>query len=526
MSETTAAPSQGRVSVDLALLAILALALLFRLYRIDTPLVDGHSWRQVTNADIARHFAQTTWNPLMPEVSWGGRNGVVGMEFPLLHYIIGLAWRIGGESERIARLITVAFSMASVGLIYALGCRLFSVAVGRGAAFLLAIAPSTVFFGRSVLSDTPMVTFSIAALLAWQRWLTTPSTGRLVSATLCTALAGLVKLPGVIIGLPIAVLAWRHRGPSMLRDRGVWIGGVMSVALIVAWYWHADAIAARTGLTQAVLRPSGVYGPEVGLDLSAYATVSHWSTAERLSAPGFYREMTDRFWSLHLTALGFAGALIGWWMARGQRHAIVLDAWLLSGVILLLASAEGQYAHQFHQLPLIPPLALYFGVAAAPLFDGSRVPGRSLRAVGIALCLAIVAVMAFRSSSVILQLYREDNLQLQFPYIGSEIRAHTEAGALLVSVDYETAGTNSPMLLFYAHRKGWSFDVHAVTAEVVERLRSRFGARYFVTMRWTPIERRKPELAKYLSGFKPMPLAGASSQMRMFDLGSPIGTPP
>jgi 4-amino-4-deoxy-L-arabinose transferase-like glycosyltransferase len=524
MSETPDPPSKGRIDVDVVLLGILALAILFRLYRIDVPLVDGHSWRQLTNADIARHFAESTWNLFTPQVSWGGRNGVVGMEFPLLHYVIGLAWRWFGESEMHARLITALFSTASVILIYLLGRDLFSVPVGRGAAFLMAVAPSTVYFGRSVLSDTPMVTFSIAALLAWHHMLSTPTRARLITATVCTALAGLVKLPAVIIGLPILALIWTHRGRALLRDRDVWIGGLVSVGLIAAWYWYADHIAETTGLTQAIFRPSGRYGPELGLSEDAYATVSHWTTFTRLRDPGFYREMLDRFWGLHLTSLGFAGAVIGWWLVRGERYTLVLDAWLVAGLLLLFGSAEGQYWHQFHQLPIIPPLTLFFGIAVAPLFSASRVPAWSFRAIGVAACLAVVAILAFRSSGVLQQLYRTDNLQMQFVRIGEEIRAATHPNDMLVTVDYDVGGTNSPMLLFYAHRQGWSFDVHAIDRAVVERLHDRFGARYFVTFQWTPLTETKPDLGQYLRGFKSIFLQTGNSQVRMFDLDQPAGT--
>ena len=43
---------------DWVLVAILALACAFRAYRIDVPFVDAHSWRQVTNADIARLWVE------------------------------------------------------------------------------------------------------------------------------------------------------------------------------------------------------------------------------------------------------------------------------------------------------------------------------------------------------------------------------------------------------------------------------------------------------------------------------------
>ena len=143
------ATGRKAASLDLALLAILLVALGLRLWYITTPLIDAHSWRQVTNADIARHFAEDSLDILRPEVSWGGRDGVVGMEFPLLHWLTGIVWRVTGESSVVARLVTTLFSLAGVVSIFGLGARLFGRPAGLGAAWLMAVSPSIAFFGRS-----------------------------------------------------------------------------------------------------------------------------------------------------------------------------------------------------------------------------------------------------------------------------------------------------------------------------------------------------------------------------------------
>ena len=44
--------------IDLPLVGVLLTAMAFRLWHLDVPLIDAHSWRQITNADIARHFAE------------------------------------------------------------------------------------------------------------------------------------------------------------------------------------------------------------------------------------------------------------------------------------------------------------------------------------------------------------------------------------------------------------------------------------------------------------------------------------
>ena len=198
---------------DLILWAILALALLLRLYRLDAPYVDAHSWRQVTNADIARLWIERPLNIFYPYVSWGGRDGYVGSEFPLLQAMAAVAWRVVGHSEPVGRLVSVAFSVVSVWWMYLLGTRLFGRPAGRGAALLLAFSPSYVYFGRTLLSDVPMMCFSIGAVLAYTKYFFDGErrTDVLMGAS-CLALAGLVKIPAVLILGPVIWIAWlAHR---------------------------------------------------------------------------------------------------------------------------------------------------------------------------------------------------------------------------------------------------------------------------------------------------------------------------
>ncbi|MBI2051881.1 glycosyl transferase, partial [Candidatus Roizmanbacteria bacterium] len=46
----------------LILFAILLVALLFRWYKIDTPLADLHSWRQADTAAVSRNFVRESFN--------------------------------------------------------------------------------------------------------------------------------------------------------------------------------------------------------------------------------------------------------------------------------------------------------------------------------------------------------------------------------------------------------------------------------------------------------------------------------
>jgi hypothetical protein len=75
----------------------------------------------------------------------------------------------------------------------------------------------------------------------------------------------------------------------------------------------------------------------------------------------------------------------------------------------------------------------------------------------------------------------------------------------------------SPILLYFAHVKGWSFDPGDVRPEVVENLRG-LGARYFVSTRWSEVKRTRPDAAAFLERYREVPLPGAPADTLMFDL--------
>lgn len=530
--------------VDPALIAILLLATAFRLYRIDAPYVDAHSWRQVTNADIARLWTEQPINIFFPPVSWGGPDGYVGLEFPLLQALTAVVWRVTGWDEPIGRLVPVAISLLSLWLMYLLGTRLFGRPAGRAAAFVLAFSPAYVYFSRTLLSDVPMVCFSIGAMLGYAMYFfpsrpddadppspadaRTDVTGRKRHAVLGAAflaLAGLVKVPAILVLGPIVWAAWLSRRWRLLHD-GWFLGGVTAaLGLIALWYLHADRIYLETGLTQAIFRPSGTYSGELAAFSGHFTTISHWTVWPDAAIGRKLSVIFERFWDIHLTRLGFVLAVLGALFVWRPRRTIV-DVWMLAALSLLAVSIEGQFNHEFHQLPLLPPLALYVGLAAAPLFDGARLAGwiripalRIAALVIAALLWSGAAYWSFADSPIFAALYRPNHMNTGLIDAGQAIEHATPKGALIVTVEYDRFGTNSPMLLYYSHRRGWSFDATSIRPITIEYLRETRGACYFATSHWSLLEAIQRDTAAYALRLPEIPLPGVHGDYRLFDLG-------
>lgn len=509
---------------DPVLWLVLALALAFRLVYVTTPLIDGHSWRQITNADIARNLAQGSFDLLHPPVNWGGRDGYTGMEFPLFHALVALLYRVFGEAEIWARLTSIVFSVATVVGIFRLGERLFDRPTARGAAFLMAASPSAAFFGRTFLSDTPMLCFSVWAVWAWVRYFDEDRPRHAVVAAVVTALAWLVKIPAILILAPIAVAGWLASGWRVAADRRV-VAGLAGAFLCTAlWYWQAERIYEQTGLTQSIWHPSGTYAAEVFTAARQGSGVSHWGSIGRLTQFDFYAELVDRTVALHLTPVGFWLAAVGTLVSVRLPRRRILDAWLAAVLAFVLATAEGQYWHEFHQLPLVPVAALYFGLATRWLFDGARlaeVTGARWAIPGVAVALGSCAAFSFYDSGVIASLFRPDRLDYDSVRLGRSMERLIGNDELVITNQYEINGNNSPILLYHARRRGWSFDVRSLTPQLIERLRTRFDAHFFVTADWVLLRQVSPSTADFLAAYVELPLSDAPSEAKLFDLRTP-----
>jgi hypothetical protein len=503
------------------LLLILVFAAGLRLIYIDQPLLDAHRWRQVDTAFIARAFYEGGLNPLKPEVNWGGAHGYVESEFPLLPAIVAIIYRVFGPGETWGRLVVAVFGVGVVGLTYLLARMLLGRPGGLAAAMLVAVSPSAVFYGRAFMPDTLMVFFSLATLIAFIRYGESGSAAALLTASITLALAILVKLPGVIVLAPIACALWKAKRHRALADRWLLAALFVPCAVAVAWYLHARGIYLQTGLTFGVTGTTKTYSLDVGPGPWPTA-FSKWSSVELLTDSRFYSTLFGRLYSLHLTPPGVALSLIGLLVWRRHPSRGVADGWLLAMLAFVLAAGFGHMGHDYYQLPIVPIAALYFAAVAGPAFDASWIrraiwPGvTGLIMTGAAI--GAVGIACFLQSRVIQSHFRPDTLDTRLWLAGQAIDAATDNDALMVVVD--EYGVNSPMLLYFAHARGWSLNAETASVHVVDGLRAK-RARYFATTRWAEVARKQPDLVMFLESRRRIGLNGASPNTVLFDLTQP-----
>src|SRR3954462_9976652 len=211
-----------------ALVLILAFALCLRLFHLTAPFTDWHACRQLDTVGMARAFHEGSFWPFDPQVNWGGASGYIEAECPLIPALIAVVYRNVGPYEIAGRLIIIAFSL---GLVWATS-RLALIldgrrSVARGAAFLMAVSPAAIFFGRIVIPDTPMVFFTVLALVGFAEYSRNGSSRWMVIGASALTLACLLNLPAVFVGPAIVVLLVQRRGWRVFRDPRVWLAGIV-----------------------------------------------------------------------------------------------------------------------------------------------------------------------------------------------------------------------------------------------------------------------------------------------------------
>ena len=475
MSEPRVPESSGSSGMrfDPVLLAVVVLGLAVRLVDVDKPFLDLQTWRQADTAAIARNYYEEGFDFFHPRVDWRGDTpGYVEMEFPLYNYLVACGyWLVGGVHEWVGHLLSALFSAATIALVYALASTLYGMTAARIAAFAFAVNPLDVFYGRAIMPDAPMLFFSVGAVLLFMRWTESQRAASYAAAAVFTALAFLVKIPTLYLGLPLLFLAWQRFGTTTFRRPALWAFALLTLVPTLLWYHHGFRLFEQTHLTYGIWNRYG------------YAK---WGNPDVLAQGDFYALVLKRLWGVVLTPVGFVLLIAGALMPVHDRRERVLHVWLLALLVFVLIAAEGNRVHKHYQLPFVPVAAIFAGkVLGSFLSDGWRLSlARSpvVRAAFVGVCLTALAVFGYVYAGPLFAAHPFYRAQYE---IGQDVDRLIPKDALIVTGELDDNKSSpyrsqSPVLLYFSHRKGWQIlPEEFADGNRLRDLRDR-GARYFL----------------------------------------------
>jgi hypothetical protein len=482
--------------LELGLLsAVISLGVLCRLIHVAQPFIDAYSWRQADVAMISENFYLHGFSIFYPQINWAGNApGYVGAEFPLVPFFASLLYLFFDVQDWIGRSVSVGFFAFSVPFFYLLVRKVFNEPSAWFAVGIYTLAPLSVFAGRSFMPDMAYLAFSIAALYLFTIWLEDEkSLLRFAMACAATTLAILVKLPAIIIALPMLYMAWTKYGATLLRQRELWAFAACSLLLPLTWYSHAYWIS-----------------------LSHYPHHMFGSGGLETVSLDWYMNMVQQALTSVATPVTSAAMLIGICLPPQAKFCRVFHWWLVAILLFMIVAGQG-HRHPWYLLPVVPVAAAFAGRACD--FALARIARGALWKT------VVLGLIFFSSLSSFSFVYLKP---LYEPVALAPWRAGNELNRLAPLDTLIAAGDGGdPTCIYYSKRKGWHFlenfgaapiDSKQAIAEL-ERLKER-GAVYLVLTRHQPWwwSERYDNFWRYLDSRYPR--ARDTEDYVIFDLGN------
>jgi len=213
-----------RENIILFLIIILAFGL--RLYKINNPIADWHSWRQADTAAVSRNFIKYGFSPFYPRFddlssTPSGRENPQGwrfVEFPIFNLIHAGFFKLIGifNLDIWGRLTAVIASLFSLFFLHLIVAKFWGKKTGLFSAFFFAVLPFNIFYSRAILPEPLMAAFSLGAIYFFAKFIDKNKRLDWIISLLLGILALLTKPYAVfIIALPIAYLTinkfWKNR---------------------------------------------------------------------------------------------------------------------------------------------------------------------------------------------------------------------------------------------------------------------------------------------------------------------------
>ena len=329
-----------------------------RLYKINTPLADWHSWRQADTAAVARNFVEKGYDLLHPRfddlssVPSGKENpeGWRFVEFPLYNATHALffqaieAVKPGLISfEAAGRLVSIISSILAALFLYLIVKRFWGWLLGILSLFFFLFLPYNIYYSRTILPGPMMLSLSLASVhfLLRAEEIKKKKEIILFLSLVLAAAAILVKPYAIFILLPswaFIFISWflrvKEKKSLLLASIGY---ALLSLLPFLVWRWWMRQFP--EGI------PANAWLLNMG-NIRFRPAWWRWIFAERIG------KLILGYWGVIFLGVGVA-------LKRSWKKDLFFYFWLIGAFAYLSIFARGNVQHDYYQLVIVPVLAVF-----------------------------------------------------------------------------------------------------------------------------------------------------------------------
>lgn len=457
------------------LIIIIIIAFYLRLYKLDSPVADWHSWRQADTAAVSRNFYKATLVPPLGErlgafdfgyflrmifiprfddmapmgTDLPNVNRYRFVEFPIYNIFVYLFYLLsGGVDEKFARLTSVLMSLGSVVFLYLIVRKYFDKLTAFVSALVFAMLPFNVYFSRVILPEPTLVFLSLGMFYFVDRWIWEEKRGLYIASVIFTALAFLVKPMAVFYLLPLLYSYYNKEKHLFPVPKRYYLWLILSFLPFLGWrVWMS-------------------YFPE-GIPAASWLFNGNGIRFR----PAFWRWILgDRFGREILSVAGTFLFFLGLLLRTRQKESYLLHLLAASSLLFLVVFATGNVTHDYYQTLIIPALAIF--VARGFVFLLRGVPSFLPRILTAPFAILLFVLTFYFGWYEVKGFYQINN--------GSIVEAGEAVDRLIPKEALVIAPYGGDTAFLYqTNRPGWAMAIYPVD-ELIEK----FGATHYVSVNY------------------------------------------
>lgn len=232
------------------------------------PATIATHWRQAETQSMALNLAHRHFNPLMPQINWGGDGpGYVEAELPVYQTVVAFVLLVTHDSEWAGLLVSLACIALVAQVMFSMTARRFGAIAALLASGYVLTSRLGVHLSIAVMPDSMCALLYLVALERFLVWLDQRSPRALWASALALGVAGCIKPTALGLGIAEFGIVVFCCADELKRPR-LWVTWIVTVMLTGAYLAHAAELHAIYGNTFGIVSGGDSKFPELADVLS------------------------------------------------------------------------------------------------------------------------------------------------------------------------------------------------------------------------------------------------------------------
>ena len=319
----------------------------------------------------------------------------------------------------IGRATTAVIGTMNLYVVYLIGRRIHSHAVGVFASLLLAVSFMHVVHSHYITVDVPMTLLVSITLYYSIRIFQTGSRGDYLKAGIFAGLAAMFKLPGIIVVVPITIahfLNMRHRCKPILSWEFAKHAGICMAPLVLLYVLGNPGVLlfGKRIVGGLIATIFGGTSP-TNLPVETGKNMNHWL---------YYLKSLIEAVGVPLFVCGAFGIIKSFYGKRPEY--LILAVYILSYFIAISLVGDPNLIYSRYVLPILPPMLLLAGIMVSDSVSYLNITGVKKLTIAVVLLLILAIPTMLKSINYDIVRTKKDTRTMAKEWIDSNIPPKTK----------------------------------------------------------------------------------------------------